>query len=180
MITPLALHLRKTSYSQGLQQLKPRCSRRLGISYSNERHGRHFIRRKHASKFSCKDPHLYYNGTLWQTMHIHDNTSGSFLTALPLYNQVHPKRVGNSSFCKKGRFSQNRCYLPDLDIATRLWASPFPHELQGRTCGRCKGLRFAVKDTYQLRGLKTSFCNTDYLCISQPSDITAMAVRDIL
>lgn len=94
-------------------------------------------------------PHLYYNGTIWQIMRIHDDTSGSFLTALTLYNQVHPKRVGNSSFGKKGRFWQNQCYFPDLEISwypltTRLWASLFPHELQGRTCGRCKGLRFAV------------------------------------
>lgn len=43
-----------------------------------------------------------------------------------------------------------------------------------------QGLRFAVKDVYPLRGLKTSLCNTAYLNISQPSDITAMVVRNMV
>lgn len=95
-------------------------------------------------------------------MRIHEDTSGSFLTALtPMVNlarTVASDKIG-------------ALYLLGLEIScyplhTRLWASLFPLELQGRTCGRCKGLRVALKDMYQLRALKTLLCNTDYLNIS--------------
>lgn len=43
-----------------------------------------------------------------------------------------------------------------------------------------RGLRFAVKDAYRLRGLKTSLCNAAYLDISSSSDITATIVQNMV
>lgn len=36
-------------------------------------------------------PHLYYNDTIWQILRIHEDTAGSFLTALAPHDQVQPK-----------------------------------------------------------------------------------------
>lgn len=43
-----------------------------------------------------------------------------------------------------------------------------------------QGLRFAVKDAFRMRGLKTSLCNAAYLDISTPSDETAMIVQNMI
>lgn len=43
-----------------------------------------------------------------------------------------------------------------------------------------QGLRFAVKDVYRLRGLKTSLCNAAYLDMSSPAEKTATIVQNTL
>lgn len=53
-----------------------------------------------------------------------------------------------------------------------------PARAPGTDLWPLRGLRFAVKDAYRLRGLKTSLCNFAYLNISSPSDTTATIVRN--
>ena len=43
-----------------------------------------------------------------------------------------------------------------------------------------RGLRFAVKDAYHLRGLKTSLCNKAFLNVSSISDFTASVVQSTI
>ena len=43
-----------------------------------------------------------------------------------------------------------------------------------------QGLRFAIKDVYRLRGLKTSLCNAAYLDMSLPAEKTATIVQNTL
>lgn len=115
-------------------------------------------------------PHLYYNGTIWQIVRIHGDSSGSFLTA-------HSHLARRAASEKSSAIFQT---LKFLGTRYQTFGIAVPARALRADLRTLQGLRFAVKHTYRLRGLKTSLCNTDYLNISQPSDITAMVVRNML
>lgn len=114
----------------------------------------------------AQGPHLYYNETVWQILRIHDDTAGSFVTALAPCDQAQPNAKLQTLRLLGAHYQTLGIAVPARRPRTDLWP--------------LRGLRFAVKDAYRLRGLKTSLCNKAYLNISSSSDITATIVQNMV
>ncbi len=87
-------------------------------------------------------PHLYYNGTIWQIVRIHGDSSGSFLTA-------HSHLARRAASEKSSAIFQT---LKFLGTRYQTFGIAVPARALRADLRTLQGLRFAVKHTYRLRG----------------------------
>lgn len=109
--------------------------------------------------------HMKYNGAIWQVLRIYDDNTGSFMAALAPHGLTKP-----------GTF-QTLNLLGSRYQTLGIAVPPRTPSMDGQPL---QGLRFAVKDVYRLRGLKTSLCNAAYLDVSSPAEETATIVQNTL
>ena len=132
------------------------CMTRLGVEWYT------FV--ADAKQGDCSElvpgPHLLSAGKFFQVLKIYEDANEAFLLGLqPRFGNYRTKDLSHES----------------LRIATPSRALTLQTSLQKPLMG----VRVAVKDCFRVKGLKTSLCNSAYLDISEPAEVTAPLV-DVL
>ncbi|KAI4157700.1 MAG: hypothetical protein LQ342_008086 [Letrouitia transgressa] len=106
-------------------------------------------------------PYLASGGDLFETVRLYDDTHNAFLCAIVLRAPYPAKKV-----CVGGD------YIQTIKIAA-------PSGLRGLPTQKkpLAGLRVAVKDIFQIRGIRTSLCNRSYYELYPPATETAECIE---
>ncbi|KAK8084481.1 amidase signature enzyme [Apiospora hydei] len=112
-------------------------------------------------------PHYLYGGLLRPVCRLYDDAQYCFLTTLK------PQNTAAGSF-RQLHVAGTRYQTLGVAVPSRLPACD-----DGNQYGLSQ-MRIAVKDLFQLRGLKTSLCNADYYRRCPPAQATAIVVQRLV
>lgn len=109
-------------------------------------------------------PYISYQEHLWQPWRVYSDTKSAFMASL----EPHSSSVSE-------RTAQTTLKNPNarIKVASRLYADK-------GSLGPLSGLRFAVKDCFDIEGVKTSLCNKAYFDLYPERAKTASAVYSFI
>lgn len=109
-------------------------------------------------------PYISYQEHLWQPWRVYSDTKSAFVASLEPYSSSVSERT-----------TQNTLKNPNakIKVSSRLYADK-------SSLGPLSGLRVAVKDCFDIEGVKTSLCNKAYLDVYPERTRTASAVYSIM
>ncbi|KAI9794811.1 MAG: hypothetical protein M1816_002939 [Peltula sp. TS41687] len=116
----------------------------------------------------CAGPHLIAEGALWRVFRLYDDMQGAFMVALT------PQLDSSQN---AGNFSNLRITSEDYQVLSVAVPSRMAFFSAARPLD---GVRIAVKDLYNLKGLTSSLCNRAYYRTNSPATSTASCIQRLL